>query len=112
MAKKIELKFPDDATMRSNHVDKDTVIGYEVKALVVFQATKLWRVAHINTLSPTLGSFEGWKTKKQAMAFAEEIQKHGLNWMVQDAAEFQAKNSSDLMVTAYKAAMEKSNANS
>lgn len=109
MAKKINLDFNNEATCVANKMPRGITQGYEVGALAIFQSpvSKLWRCLHINTMSPTMHEFDGWKTKKQALIFAEELQNHGLNFMVESANEFQAKNDIDLMAYAFKLAMEK-----
>lgn len=108
MARKIELTF-DDSSLTANAVSRDerTLTAYEIKNLAVFQSpvTKKWRVTHINTLSPTMASRDGWKSKKEAVLFAEEIQSHGLNFQVNSAGEFQAKNDHQLMGAAFEAAI-------
>lgn len=113
MAKKIDLDFYSEEICVANKMPRGITQGYEVGALAIFQSpvSKLWRCLHINTMSPTMHGFDGWKTKKQALIFAEELQRHSLNFMVESAKEFQEKNNIDLMAYAFKLAMEKSNAN-
>lgn len=110
MARKITLTF-DDSSLTANAVSRyeRELTGYEIKDLAIFKSpvTKLWRCVHINTLSPTMHEEKGWKSKKEALAFATELQSHGLNFSVNSAEEFQAKNNSDLMAVAFKAAIEK-----
>ncbi len=84
MAKKIDLDFYSEEICKANQMPRGKAQGYEVGALGVFLSPvlKLWRVCFILSMEPAFRSWplyedglKGWAMKRQALAFAEELQK-------------------------------------